>query len=69
VLELGFFIGKLGRPNTVLLVDETESDDIEYPSDLGGIIPISYRRGSDWKMRLMSELKAAKIKHKPENAY
>jgi predicted nucleotide-binding protein len=68
VLELGFFIGKLGRENTVLLVDATSTDEVEYPSDLGGLIPISYRRDSDWKTKLTREFRAASIPYNKDKA-
>jgi len=69
VLELGFFIGRLKRENTALLVDATLGDDqVDYPSDLGGVIPIYYRPESDWKTKLMRELKASDIEHDPSRA-
>ena len=62
VLELGFFIGKLGRNNTVLIVDETKSVEWENPSDYAGVIPIHYSSGlSAWHLDLMKELRAAGI--------
>jgi predicted nucleotide-binding protein len=68
VLELGFFIGRLSRNNTALLVDSTLDAEVEYPSDLGGIIPIYYRPNSDWKVRLMREFKVSSIDHDPSKA-
>jgi predicted nucleotide-binding protein len=62
VLELGFFIGTLGRKNTALLVDETTSVEWENPSDYAGVIPIHYSSGSsEWHLDLMKELQAAGI--------
>ena len=68
VLELGFFIGRLGRENTVLFVDATLTADAEYPSDMGGVVPIYYKPGSDWQMRLMREFKASDIEFDPSKA-
>jgi predicted nucleotide-binding protein len=68
VLELGFFIGRLGRENTVLIVDSMLDQEAEHPSDLGGLIPIYYRPDGDWKMRLMREFRASDIKHDPSKA-
>lgn len=68
VLELGFFIGRLKRENTVLLVDGSLDEDVEYPSDFGGVIPIYYHSNSDWKTRLIRELRASGIRHDPTRA-
>jgi hypothetical protein len=36
--------------------------EVEYLTDLGGVIPVYYKPDNDWKMRLMQELKASDIK-------
>jgi predicted nucleotide-binding protein len=53
VLELGFFVGALGRERVCAMV----ADEIELPSDIHGIVwtPIK----SEWKMALAKELDAA----------
>jgi predicted nucleotide-binding protein len=61
VLELGFFIGKLGRENVAVITDETVKEPTEYPSDYAGVVTIPYRPDSDWKMRLIREFKASEI--------
>lgn len=53
VLELGYFIGKIGRKNIVVV-----NADVERPSDLGGLGYVQYP-GSNWKDDLRTELKAA----------
>jgi len=53
VLELGYFIGKLGRKNVVVL-----DAAVERPSDLAGLSYISYP-GMNWKDELREELVAA----------
>ncbi|HEV2738393.1 MAG TPA: nucleotide-binding protein [Candidatus Elarobacter sp.] len=64
VIELGFFIGKLGRKGTALMVDgRIDPDMVEYPSDVAGVIPIYYLPDSNWKLLLLRELKVAKIDH------
>lgn len=53
VLELGYFIGKIGREN-IVVVDA----DVERPSDLAGLSYVEYP-GSNWKDSLRTELDAA----------
>ena len=50
IFEAGYFYGKIGRANTVILVKD---DNIEMPSDLSGILHVS---DADWKSKLLSEL-------------
>ena len=52
IFEAGYFYGKIGRANTVILVKD---DNIEMPSDLSGILLVS---DADWKSKLLSELAA-----------
>lgn len=56
VLELGFFIGKLGKHRVCAL----KVGDIEIPSDLFGVLYIAAEQG-DWKQQLARELLAANI--------
>ena len=51
VFETGYFIGKLGRGNIVILAD----NDVEIPSDLFGVV---YTNTSNWKVELLKELAA-----------
>lgn len=51
VLETGYFMGKLGRKNIVILTD----NDIEMPSDLSGVV---YTNTTNWQINLLKELKA-----------
>lgn len=57
LLELGFFIGLLGRARVAPL----KIGDVEVPSDVDGIVYIDYDPGGAWKLRLAKELKAAGI--------
>lgn len=51
VFETGYFVGKLGRKNVILISD----GNIELPSDLQGVV---YFNKSDWKFQVLKELKA-----------
>jgi hypothetical protein len=53
VLELGFFVGKLGRQHVAAIV----VGDVELPSDVEGVIYI--RATGDWKTQLAREMRAA----------
>lgn len=55
VLELGYFMAKLGRDKVCVLV----RGDIEKPSDISGILNLSY--DGEWKFDLLTELKNAGI--------
>jgi predicted nucleotide-binding protein len=54
ILELGFFVGRLGRNRTIALVEK----GVSLPSDIHGIIYIPIGE-ADWQIRLVKELKAA----------
>lgn len=55
VLELGYFVGALGREKTILLV----KGDVELPSDLMGVLECRMDQTDGWKMTLARELSAA----------
>lgn len=57
ILELGFFIGSIGREN-VCVIRQSPIDD---PSDIAGIVYTSVDAGGDWKGELIRELRAAGI--------
>ncbi len=50
VFETGYFMGKLGRENVVVLAD----NGIELPSDLSGVV---YTSTKNWQFDLLKELK------------
>lgn len=50
VFEAGYFMGKLGRDNVVIIADEK----VDMPSDLRGIL---YTNKTDWKHDVLAELK------------
>ncbi len=55
ILELGFFIGKLGRDHVAAVVVEP----VETPSDVEGVLYIRYDAIGGWKGQLAREIKAA----------
>lgn len=57
VLELGYFIGQLGRTAVCALCKE----DIELPSDYSGVLYTRMDDGDGWKLELAREINAAGI--------
>jgi predicted nucleotide-binding protein len=57
VLEIGFFMGQLGKERVRLLV----ADKVEIPSDLQGILYEKYDAAGSWRMKILKELTAAGI--------
>lgn len=55
ILELGFFLGRLGRNRVCALLD----GDMEMPSDYGGVLYIPMDAGEGWKLTLAREMRAA----------
>lgn len=60
ILELGLFLGLIGRGKVVALYDKT----VEMPSDYLGVMYISLS-DPNWPTQLKAEMKAAGIKVKP----
>ena len=54
ILELGYFVGKLGRAQTFALVEK----EVALPSDIHGVVYIRLDDGA-WRLHLVKELKAA----------
>lgn len=59
ILELGFFIGKLGRNRVMAL--HKEGNEFEMPSDYDGVLYTAYDSKGNWKINLARELKAVGI--------
>ncbi|RIJ50241.1 DNA-binding protein [Maribellus luteus] len=55
ILELGYFIGKLGRDRVCPLY----STGVELPSDIQGLMYIELDKSDMWKYKLAKELKTA----------
>jgi predicted nucleotide-binding protein len=58
LLELGYFIGRLGRPRVCAL----KRGDLEIPSDFGGVVYETFDASGGWKQALGRELEAADYK-------
>jgi|SRR5208283_205531 len=54
LLELGYFIGRLGRKHVCAL----KRGDVEIPSDFGGVVYETYDSSGGWKQALGRELQA-----------
>ena len=57
ILELGYFIGHLGRARVCAL----ERGAIEEPSDILGVLYVPYDANDGWKIQLGKELREAKM--------
>jgi len=57
LLELGYFLGTLGRIRVCALLEE----GVEVPSDLSGVLYVPFDSVGAWKLRLATEIKAAGI--------
>lgn len=55
ILELGYFIGALGRGKVCAL----RAEGVEVPSDLAGVLYVDLDAGGAWKLRIAREMKAA----------
>ena len=54
VLELGYFVGKLGRDRVMAL----KRGDVDVPTDLSGVVYTKYDKSGNWRLELVRELKA-----------
>lgn len=59
LLELGFFLGKLGRKKVAVLCRDHKS--MELPSDYSGVLFIPLDANDAWKFTLAKEIRAAGI--------
>jgi predicted nucleotide-binding protein len=57
VLELGFFIGVLGRGRVALLYEQS----VELPSDISGVLYLSLDPSGAWKTKLAREMMEAGV--------
>ena len=55
ILELGYFLGKLGRHRTLAL----QKGNLELPSDYDGVLYVPLDDQEAWRMHLVRELKEA----------
>lgn len=57
VLELGYFLGALGREKVCALVEQ----GVEIPSDFSGVVYVPYDKSNTWQLLLAREIKASGI--------
>jgi predicted nucleotide-binding protein len=57
ILEMGYFIGKLGRPHVCVI--SREEWGIEQPSDIFGIVYEEFDKHGGWEIKLARELRAS----------
>jgi hypothetical protein len=57
ILELGYFLGRLGRNRVCALY----RDGVEIPSDYSGVLYVKLDDGGGWRLALAKELKAAEL--------
>jgi predicted nucleotide-binding protein len=55
VLELGYFMGKLGRERVCPLL----KDEVEKPSDIDGLVYVPMDNFNGWQLKLAKEMKQA----------
>jgi predicted nucleotide-binding protein len=55
ILELGYFLGRLGRSRVCALYVE----GLEIPSDYSGVLYVKLDGDGGWRLNLAKELKAA----------
>ena len=55
ILELGYFLGKLGRERVLTLYRQSER--FEMPSDYSGVLYVTFDDADAWQMDLVNELK------------
>ena len=55
ILELGYFMGKLGRKKVCLII----KGKLENPSDLDGVLHVPMGNSDDWRMKVAKEMKQA----------
>jgi predicted nucleotide-binding protein len=57
VLELGYFVGRLGRDRVCAL----KRGEVEIPSDFNGVVYVPFDNSGAWKQMLGKELQAARF--------
>jgi len=55
ILELGYFVGKLGRRGVCVLCEE----DVDVPSDFHGVVYVPLDERGAWRYELAKEMRAA----------
>ncbi len=55
IFELGYFMGKLGRPRVCLLIE----GELENPSDLDGLLYVPISSSNEWQLKLAAAMQRA----------
>ena len=58
IFEHGYMMARLGRQNVCALL---ESEDIEKPTDINGIIYVDYDANDQWMFKVAKNMKAVGI--------
>jgi predicted nucleotide-binding protein len=58
IMELGFFLGRLGRERVAAIYD----NDVEMPSDYSGVLFLPYDDAGVWQFPLAKEIRAAGLR-------
>lgn len=61
ILELGFFLGRLGRARVTVLKRTDTGRNFEMPSDYSGVLYKPWAPQGNWQLQVVAELKAAGI--------
>jgi predicted nucleotide-binding protein len=59
ILELGYFMGRLGRNRTCALYKKGGGLPLEFPSDFLGIVYVPMDEGDGWRIALGKDLRKA----------
>lgn len=59
ILELGYFVGSIGRKNVLPLVKDDPVGKLEIPSDYAGVVYTPYDGNGGWKSILFRALKSS----------
>lgn len=59
ILELGYFVGSIGRKNVLPLVKDDPAGKLEIPSDYAGVVYTPYDGNGGWKSILFRALKSS----------
>jgi len=57
ILELGFFLGRIGRERTCIIFDQS----VEVSSDYDGVLYVPFDNEGAWQLKLAKEMKNAQL--------
>ncbi|MEC3674319.1 nucleotide-binding protein [Bacillus velezensis] len=56
ILELGYFVGMLGRQHVLSLVKHDPTGDLDIPNDFAGVVYTEFDKGGGWKLSIAQQL-------------